>query len=177
MGSVKKLAWVIDWQYMQINGNNLHTGFSYIELVISVAILAVLATAAAPYLDNTISREKEVELRRNLREIRTGIDAHKRAYDEGHMLHTIGESGYPKRLENLVDGIPDVLDPEKRKMRFLRKIPADPMYEGATDNAASTWGKRSYDSDAENPREGADVFDVYSMSDQKGLNGIPYRLW
>jgi general secretion pathway protein G len=154
-----------------------HAGFSYIELVISVAILALLATAATPYLENTITRQKEMELRKNLREIRTGIDAYKKAFEEGRITQTVGDSGYPKKLEALISGIPDDTDPQKKKMYFMRKIPADPMYQGNSDNPEDTWGKRSYDSDADNPREGADVFDVYSMSNEKGLNGIPYRLW
>lgn len=152
-------------------------GFSYIELVISVAILALLATAATPYLENTITRQKEMELHRSLREIRTGIDAYKRAYDEGRIIQIAGDSGYPKRLEDLIVGIPDDADPQKRKMYFMRKIPADPMYQGVAEKPEDTWGKRSYDSAADNPREGADVFDVFSTSHEKGLNGIPYRLW
>lgn len=152
-------------------------GFSYIELVVSVAILALLATAAAPYLENTNKRLKESELRRDLREIRAGIDSYKKAYDEGRILQIVGESGYPKSLDELVDGVPDVTDVQNKKIYFLRRLPADPMYEGKEINPASTWGKRTYDSDADNPREGSDVFDVYSMSNQKGLNGIPYNLW
>lgn len=155
----------------------LHLGFSYIELVISVAILALLATAATPYLENTITRQKEMELRKNLREIRTAIDAYKKAYDEARITQTVGSSGYPSKLTDLVIGIPDNTDVKKKKLYFMRKIPADPMYPGTADKPEDTWGKRSYDSDPENPREGADVFDVFSTSKEKGLNGIPYQLW
>jgi general secretion pathway protein G len=155
----------------------LQLGFSYIELVISVAILALLATAASPYLENTITRQKEMELHRNLREIRTGIDAYKKAYDEGRIIQTAGDSGYPKKLEDLIVGIPDDTDPQKKKMYFMRNIPADPLYPGSADKPEDTWGKRSYDSEPDNPREGADVFDVFSTSSEKGLNGIPYKLW
>lgn len=155
----------------------LQLGFSYIELVISVAILALLATAASPYLENTITRQKEMELNRNLREIRTGIDAYKKAYDEGRILQMTGDSGYPKKLADLIVGIPDDTDPQKKKMYFMRKLPADPMYQGSADKPEDTWGKRSYDSEPDNPREGADVFDVFSTSNEKGLNGIPYKLW
>lgn len=146
-------------------------------MIISVAMLALLATAATPYLENTIKRQKEAELRRSLREIRTAIDAYKRAYDEGKMTKVVGESGYPKTLEVLTEGVVDITDPQKRKLRFLRKLPPDPMFAGEAAKAEITWGKRAYDSDSENPREGLDVFDVYSLSDEKGMNGIPYRQW
>ena len=153
-------------------------GFSYIELVVSVAILALLATAATPYLEKTIKREKEADLRRELRTIRTAIDQYKKAYDEGRMLKVVGASGYPPNLEVLVNGVPNAKDPNKAKMRFLRRIPVDPMYAGDQEQIPSaTWGKRSYESEAKNPREGVDVFDVYSLSEEKGLNGIPYREW
>lgn len=165
----------IDVSYMR--KRRLVSGFSYIELVFSVAILALLATAATPYLEQTVTRKKEEELRRDLREIRSAIDAYKKAYDEGHMLKIQGASGYPANLSDLVNGVPDVQDPQKRKMRFLRKIPADPMFDGSAKSAEETWGKRAYDSDIDHPREGADVYDVYSMSVQKGLNGIPYQEW
>jgi general secretion pathway protein G len=155
-------------------------GFSYIELIVSVAILALLATAATPYLEKTIKREKEADLRRELRIIRTAIDQYKKAYDEGRITKVLGASGYPPNLDVLVNGVPNITDPNKTKMRFLRRIPADPMYassEGEQVAPSATWGKRSYDSEADNPREGVDVFDVYSLSEQNGLNGIPYREW
>lgn len=152
-------------------------GFSYLELVISIAILALLATAATPYLEHTVKRQKESELRKSLREIRSAIDAYKKAYSEGHMLQVVGDSGYPKRLEDLASGIPDLTDPQKKPMRFLRKLPADPMFTGTYQSAAETWGKRSYESDADAPREGVDVYDVFSLSEEKGLNGTFYRQW
>lgn len=152
-------------------------GFSYIELVISVAILALLATAATPYLEKRVKREKEAELRHSLRVIRTAIDQYKKAYDEGRMTKIMGASGYPETLETLVVGVPDAKDPNKRKLRFIRRIPFDPMYIGEETVASATWGKRSYQSDAENPQEGVDVFDIYSLSEEKGLNGTPYREW
>ncbi len=167
-------------------------GFSYIELMVSIAILALLAGSATPYLEKTIQRKKEAELRQELRQIRNALDAYKLASDQGKIQLNVGDSGYPKRLEDLVNGVVDMSDPQKRRLRFLRKLPADPMFSEAggygrasINNSSSslekrpedTWGKRSYDSDAENPQEGVDVFDVYSMSEQKGLNGIPYRLW
>lgn len=157
--------------------NLVMRGFSYIELVVSIAILALLATAAVPYLEHTVKRQKEKELRSDLREIRTAIDAYKKAYSEGKITQIVGESGYPKRLEDLVSGVPDQTDQQKRPLRFLRKLPADPMFTGAYESAAETWGKRSYESDADAPREGVDIYDVYSLSEEKGLNGTFYKQW
>jgi general secretion pathway protein G len=152
-------------------------GFSYVELIISIAILALIATAATPYLHNTLQRQKETELRKNLRDIRDAIDAYKRAYDTGHIQNKVRSSGYPPTLEDLVIGVPDEMDTNKRKQFFLRRIPADPMYQGTMNDPEKTWGKRSYASDIDDPKEGNDVFDVYSMSMKKGLNDIPYRQW
>lgn len=159
-------------------------GFSYLELIFTVAILSMLATAATPYLEKTVQRKKEMQLRENLREIRVAIDQFKIASDKGKINRLIGDSGYPKRLEDLVLGVTDITDPQKRKLRFLRRIPIDPMFhQGAMDgldsqiSPADTWGKRSYKSDPEYPQEGEDVFDVYSLSPAIGLNGIAYQAW
>ncbi len=157
-------------------------GFSYVELMFSVAILALLATVATPYLEKTIQRKKEHELRSSLRDIRTAIDAYKKASDEGKVKKSLGDSGYPKRLQDLVTGVPDLKDPEKKKLRFLRRLPRDPMYQadggvGSEIKPEDTWGKRSYKSDANEPRAGEDVYDVYSYNEKKGLNGVPYRQW
>jgi general secretion pathway protein G len=165
------------------NKSYSYQGFSYVELMFSIAILALLAAAATPYLEKTVQRKKESELRENLREIRSAIDAYKAASDQGKIQKSVGDSGYPKNLDELVLGVPDQTDVQKKTLRFLRKLPADPMY--AIDDSTlqqdispiNTWGKRSYDSDADSPQEGADVFDVYSYSTQKGLNGIPYQQW
>jgi general secretion pathway protein G len=157
-------------------------GFSYVEMVFAVAMLAMLAAVATPYLEKNIQRKKELELRQNLRQIRTAIDDYKTAADQGKVKKSIGDSGYPHRLEDLVKGVEDITDPEKKKLRFLRHVPADPMHPKSSqlDNNLSpegTWGKRSYDSDADNPREGNDVYDVYSLSADIGMNGIPYAQW
>lgn len=158
-------------------------GFSYVELMFSIAILALLAAAATPYLEKTIQRNKESQLREHLRDIRQAIDAYKIASDAGKIQKSVGDSGYPKSLDELVIGVPDQTNPQKKRLRFLRNLPADPMYAAdartapAEINPQNTWGKRSYDSDADNPHAGADVFDVYSYSAQKGLNGIAYQQW
>jgi general secretion pathway protein G len=152
-------------------------GFTLVELMIVVAIMAVLASSAMPLYELTAQREKEKELRVALRQIREALDAYKRAVGDGRIVRKAEESEYPRKLEDLVLGIPDVKDPEKRKIYFLRRLPRDPMAAdpGLTD--AGTWGKRAYESPADNPQEGDDVFDVYSRSQQIGLNGIAYDKW
>ena len=152
-------------------------GFSYIEIIITVAILALLATAAIPYVELTTTRQKEADLRRNLREIREAIDLHKKASDEGRIPRQLGDSGYPRQLEDLVNGVADATDPQGKKIFFLRRLPRNPMFSEESETAVQTWGKRSYDSPPDKPQTGVDVFDVYSLSEQKGLNGIPYNQW
>ncbi|HEX6529452.1 MAG TPA: type II secretion system protein [Burkholderiales bacterium] len=144
-------------------------GFTLIELVIAVAIVAVLATAALPLNELVVQRAKEQDLRRALREIRAGIDAYKQAYDDGRLVKKADESGYPKRLEDLVQGVEDQKSPRREKIYFLRRLPPDPFGE--------PWGRRSYSSPPEDPREGDDVFDVYSKASGTGINGRPYREW
>ena len=153
-------------------------GFSFIELMVSAAMLGVLAMVAVPMLELTAQRAKEQELRTALREIRTAIDDYKQAWDDGKIEHLLGESGYPHRLEDLVAGVPDASDPLKKKfIYFLRRIPADPMAETPANKPEMTWGKRSYESSHDHPKEGRDVFDVYSLSQRVGLNGIKYNEW
>jgi len=152
-------------------------GFSYIEIIFTIAILALLATAALPYSEVIVTRQKEAALKHSLREIRTAIDAYKEAVDEGKVVKLINESGYPRSLDELVLGVINAKDPKKRKIYFLRRLPRDPMFQDQEVPASKTWGKRSYDSEAASPKEGADVFDIYSLSEQKGLNGIPYAQW
>ena len=111
-----------------------------------------------------------------MREIRLAIDAYKQAVEDGRILKSMDQSGYPPKLAVLVDGVKDVKSPDSRKIYFLRRIPKDPFAENAVD-AESSWGKRSYDSPPDVPKEGRDVYDVYSLSDRTGLNGVPYRDW
>ena len=153
------------------------SGFTLIELLVTLAIIATLAMLAAPVAQTAAQRAREAELRHALRDIRTALDAYKKASDEGRIRKANGESGYPKTLEQLVEGVEDSKDPKKNKIYFLRKLPRDPMSENNTASDAATWGKRSYASEPDNPQEGDDVFDVYSLSTSKGLNNLPYRKW
>lgn len=148
-----------------------------IELMIVVAIMAILASAAMPLQEMAIKREKEQALRTALRQIRTAIDAYKLAADEGLVEKKADEAGYPRKLEDLETGVVDIKTPDKKKIFFMRRLPRDPMFDDPEVPAAETWGKRSYESPPDNPDEGDDVFDVYSLSEQKGLNGIPYNQW
>lgn len=160
-----------------------NSGFTLIELIVTIAIVAILASATMPLLQLTVQRNKESELRANLRQVRDAIDAYKIAYDEGRIeLKTEGKSGYPPNLEVLVEGVEDKSDPNlKRKLKFLRRIPNDPMLPksetGSTIDANSMWGMRSYDSSADSPAAGEDVYDIYSLSLLTGTNGIPYAQW
>ena len=153
------------------------SGFTLIELVVTVAIVAILTSIAMPLNDLVVQRNKEDDLRRTLREVRQAIDAYKQAHDDGRILKKIGESGYPRKLDDLVDGVPDQRTPNKDKIYFLRRIPRDPLHTNSSVAAAETWGKRSYASPPDEPREGDDVFDIYSLAVGKGINGRWYREW
>ncbi|TFW09517.1 type II secretion system protein [Oxalobacteraceae bacterium OM1] len=152
-------------------------GFSLVELLVSVAILGLLASVALPLAELTVRRHKEVELRRALRDIRQGIDAYKQATAANRVATLPGQSGYPATLMDLVAGVADVANPSGPKLYFLRRLPSDPFYAGASTNPADSWGKRSFASPPDKPAEGADVFDVYSLSTDTGLNNVPYSEW
>jgi len=152
-------------------------GFTIVELLVTVVLVSILASAAFPMAELAVQRNKEQELRRVLREIRDALDAYKQAGDEGKILRKVGESGYPRTLQALADGVVDAKSPTGAKLYFLRRIPRDPLSTDAGVSAAQTWGKRSYASSPDDPKEGEDVYDVYSLSTGTGLNGIPYREW
>jgi len=146
-------------------------GFSLIELTITLAILALLASVALPLAEVTVQRNKEQDLRVALRELRGAIDAYKRAGDEGRIERPADGSGYPPTLAALAEGVKDKSrKDDDSKIYFLRRVPADPL-------TGEAWGLRSYASPASDPKEGKDVFDIYSKSEQVGLNGVAYKEW
>lgn len=152
-------------------------GFTLVELMITVAIVGLLATAAFPLAEVASRRAKEQDLRLALRDIRDALDSYKAAYDQGRIERVVGETGYPPDLYALVDGVEDARDPGRSMIYFLRRVPRDPFFPDPSAPAEETWGLRSYASPPDAPRPGDDVFDVYSLSSRVGLNGVPYRDW
>jgi general secretion pathway protein G len=150
-------------------------GFTLIELVVTVAIVGVLALMATPLMQMTAQRHKEAELHLALRQIREAIDAYHQAVKEKRIESPADASGYPPDLERLVAGVPDITKPDRPKIYFLRRLPRDPMNRNTTLSPAETWGTRSYASPPDAPSAGEDVYDVYSLSEGVGLNGVPYR--
>jgi general secretion pathway protein G len=155
-----------------------HRGYSIVELVITVAIISLLATAAVPSAQLLFQRQRESELRTALRTIRGALDAYKQASDTGRIKKQVDKTGYPPDLQSLVDGVDDASSAkEGGKIYFLRRLPRDPFWPDATTPAADTWGLRSYASPPDDPQPGEDVYDVYSRSSRIGLNGVPYHDW
>jgi general secretion pathway protein G len=154
------------------------SGFTLIEMLATVVIVALLASLALPLAEVSAKRTKEQELRVALREIRTALDAYRQAVEEGRISSAMHESGYPGSLQVLVDGLPDASSPDgKKRIYFLRRIPRDPFFSDPSRTDEESWGKRSYASSPEAPEEGADVFDVYTRATGNGLNGIAYSKW
>ncbi len=152
-------------------------GFTLIELVITLALLGLLAMMAAPMTEAAVTRSREQSLREGLRQIRDAIDSYRRAVDQGHIPRVAGQSGYPPSLDILVEGVPNAQDPTGARLYFLRQLPRDPFFPDAAVPAAATWALRSYASPPDDPRDGEDVYDVHSKSEDVGMNGIAYRKW
>lgn len=154
-----------------------HRGFTLIEMLVTLALLGILASVIIPIaqLNNKVSREEE--LRRALRDIRTAIDRYHEAARDGRIAVSFGSPGYPPDLQTLVDGVRDAGSPAGRKLYFLRRIPRDPLSPTSTEAEAESWGIRSYASAPDAPMPGTDVYDVYSLSPEIGSNSIPYREW
>jgi general secretion pathway protein G len=150
-------------------------GFSFVEVLVVTMILFILASAVMPLAKVTAQRQREAELRRSLREIRTAIDRFKDAVDNGLIPTTElrpGSEGYPPDLDTLVDGVSAANDASGRKLKFLRRVPVDPM------TGDTEWGKRSYqDKPDATSWGGQNVFDVYTTFEGTALDGSKYRDW
>jgi len=153
------------------------SGFTLIELIVTLTILAVLSTVALPLTQIATTRSHEQDLRRALWQIRGGIDAYKKAYDDGKLPKTLDATGYPPKLSALTDGVRDATDSTGRQIYFLRRIPRDPFCDCPSRSNEQTWGLRSYASPPDSPQEGRDVFDVYSMSKGVAVDGTSYADW
>ena len=159
-------------------------GFTLIELVVTLALVGLVAMVALPLAEVTSTRSKETDLRHALRSIRTALDAYKAAVDAGKIPREAGQSGYPPSLEKLVEGVEVAQVPAAaasssgpRRLVFLRKVPRNPFFEDDTVPDAQTWALRSYGSPVDDPQPGEDVFDIRSTSTRKAMDGTPYDTW
>ena len=150
-------------------------GFTFIELLVVTTLLLILASAVMPMAKVTMQRTREAELRRSLREMRTAIDKYKDAADNGLISNLdvkVGSEGYPPDLDTLVEGVSVANDATGRKLKFLRRIPLDPM------TNSTDWGLRSYSDKPDSTSwGGSNVFDVYTKADGTALDGTKYRDW
>ncbi|MBI5190396.1 MAG: type II secretion system protein [Nitrospirae bacterium] len=155
-------------------------GMTFVELVVVMAVMSILASVAMPMLRVSVKRAKEMELKRSLREMRDAVDRYKKLYEENRITREAGGSGYPKTLDVLVEGV-EITNTAAAKpgevqlptrVRLLRKIPVDPM------TGSAEWGLRSNEDDPESRIWGGqDVFDVYSLDDGTALDGTKYSDW
>jgi general secretion pathway protein G len=162
---------------MGFKGEGARRGFTLIELMVTLAILALLSTLVLPLAQIAVQRQKEQALRQALHDIRTALDDYKRASGEGRVASMLDGSGYPPDLDTLVKGVPDQRSATPRKIYFLRAIPRDPFNDDPEVMDVDTWAPRAYQSDPDAPKAGEDVYDVHSRSETIGLNGIAYNRW
>lgn len=159
------------WSRSLVRSGRRSAGFSLAELVMVSAILAILGALVLPVTKFSVRRGKEVRLRQSLREMRNAIDEYKRFVDAGLLDLELGAEGYPTELEQLVEPL-EVVGQVDKQIRLMRRIPLDPM------TGDTEWGLRSlsdeWDADSWG---GENVFDVYSLSEGVGMNGIPYQEW
>ena len=147
-------------------------GMTLVELIVAFTILALLSTMAVPLARYKVKRDKERELRYALREIRDAIDRYKDASDQGKIQVKVGTDGYPAYLDVLVEGVTLVGNASGAKIKFLRRIPIDPI------SGTADWGKRSSQDDPKsNSWGGQNVFDVYTKSMERARDGTPYSEW
>lgn len=160
---------------MQVRRLGGQSGFTFIELLVVSTLLIILASAVLPMARVTMQRQREAELRRSLREMRAAIDRFKAAADAQQIGGTdlrAGSEGYPPDLETLVEGVSVVGDASGRKLKFLRRVPIDPM------TNSTEWGLRAYqDRPDSNSWGGQNVFDVYTKAEGTALDGTKYRDW
>jgi general secretion pathway protein G len=151
------------------------SGYTFVELLVVTVLVLILASVAMPLAKVSVQRQREIELRRTLRMLRTAIDEYKKAVDTGQIGSTevkAGSEGYPPDLETLVEGVPRAGDASGRELKFLRRIPIDPM------TRSDEWGLRSYqDKPDATSWGGQNVYDVYSTSSGTALDGTKYRDW
>jgi general secretion pathway protein G len=170
MGSIR-----FEWVRVRAGSTRLEAGYTFVELLVVTTILLILASAAMPLTRVTIQRTKEAELRRTLRDMRTAIDKFKDAVDTGLISNLdvkAGSEGYPPDLETLVEGVTVANDASGRKLKFLRRIPIDPL------TGEAEWGLRAYQDRPDSTSWGGqNVFDVYSLAEGIGLDGTKYRDW
>lgn len=153
-------------------------GFTLIEMMVTLALLATLAAAATPLIRHYHQRQQESELRESLRTLRMAIDSYFQASTEGRVEKKARESGYPPTLRLLVEGVVDKNSPNGSKIYFLRRIPRDPMCECDERSDEETWRIRaSTQPPGDFSDGGKDVYDVSSTSAASGLNGVPYAQW
>ncbi|GAB3042221.1 hypothetical protein GCM10027155_03370 [Acinetobacter apis] len=151
-------------------------GFTLVEILVTLTLISLIASMAFPLIQLDQKRQQERELKEALSQIRTALDRYKQAADEGRIYMAVDSSGYPKKLSDLVDGVPDLKDIKGRKIYFLRRIPTDPFVPDQT-VGVNSWALRSYASPPTAPEAGDDVYDVHSKSKKSSLNGTTYDTW